>query len=92
MSWRLQRRQGLQPELALHVRRVVEQDTAVQGGGRARPGRLLDVVLQGAGDVQVHHQAHVLLVHPHAEGVGGADDAQLAGDEGVLDAALLRGP
>ena len=37
----------------------------------------------------MHHQAHVVLVDPHTEGIGGADHLQLASDEGVLDAAFL---
>ena len=56
----------------------------------SRPARacLLDVVFQGAGNVGVNDQPHVRLVDAHAEGVGGGDGAQVAGDEAVLDVFL----
>jgi len=83
--------QGLDAELALHVLLVVEQHAA--GGLTVAAGTagLLDIVLQRARRLGMDDNAHVLLVHAHAEGIGRADDLQLAGDEGLLDAPLLRG-
>lgn len=34
------------------------------------------------------HHTHIGFVHAHAEGIGGDDDAQIAGDEGLLDILL----
>ncbi|MNZ59018.1 hypothetical protein D3C78_770410 [compost metagenome] len=60
-------------ELGLDVLRVVEQHAACLLLVAAGAPGFLQVVLQRAGYVGVHHQAHVLLVHAHAEGVGGDD-------------------
>ncbi|MPN55448.1 hypothetical protein SDC9_203130 [bioreactor metagenome] len=35
-------------------------------------------------------QTHVGLVHAHAEGVGGGNDAQAAGEKGFLHRAFFR--
>ena len=36
------------------------------------------------------HHSHVILVHPHAERVGGTNDLEFTIEECVLDAFLLR--
>ena len=53
--------------------------------GPFQRARLLQVVLQGAGDIGVDDQAHVRLVDAHAEGVGGDDGLQVTADEALLD-------
>ena len=70
--------------LALDVVGDVEQHAA--GGGPVASGApgLLQVILERAGDVGVDDQPHVGLVDAHAEGVGRGDDAQRAGNEGLL--------
>ena len=73
----------------VHVERLV----AVLGqqqrqGGQAvasRTARLLVVGLQRRRHARVQDGAHVRLVHPHPEGVGGADQIQVAGQEAALD-------
>ena len=81
----------LHPELPLAILLRVEQHTL--GLPPVTPGAagLLQVVLQRARRVGVDDQPDVFLVNAHAEGVGGADDSGVAGEEFVLDALLLRG-
>lgn len=45
---------------------------------------LLVVLLDGGGQVEVNHGAHVGLVNAHTEGVGGHDDGRISGHPGVL--------
>ena len=78
-------------ELALHVLRRVEQHAASRLPVTSGPPSLLEVVLQRSGNVGVDNQPHVRLVDPHAEGVGGRDDPQLALDEALLHALLDLG-
>ena len=51
---------------------------------------LLQVVLQRRGRIGVDDEAHVGLVDAHAEGIGRADHAQLAGEEALLHRTLVR--
>ena len=52
------------------------------------PG-LLEVLLERAGDVDVHHQPDVGLIDAHAKGIRGHHDAQLAVHPGALPFRLL---
>ena len=81
-----------QDEVLVQVLVAVEH-VALGGGLRVAAGTagLLDVVFERVGDVVVHHQAHVLLVHAHAEGGRGDDGADFVEDEGVLVRDLLGG-
>ena len=76
---------GRHPELPFHVVLVVEQHAPGRFLVPSGAARLLQVVLQGAGNVGVDHEAHVGLVDAHAEGVGGDDGPQLTADEVRLD-------
>ena len=78
-----------QAELHVEVGLVVEQDAARRRLVTPGAAGLLEIVFQRAGGVEVDHQAHVGLVHPHAEGVGGRDHPQAAGQEGLLHRALV---
>ncbi len=80
--------QSRQPELGLYVLLVIEQDAFGVEAVAAGPSRLLYVVFQGSGDVQVDHQPHILFVDAHAEGVGGADDADTTLYEAILDVSF----
>ena len=83
---------GRHAELALHVVLRVEQDATRPLLVPSSAARLLEIVLQRAGDVGVDDQANVRLVDAHAEGVGGDDGPQVAADEALLDVLLrLRG-
>ena len=85
-------RAGRHAELALHVVLRVEQYAACPLLIPSSAARLLQVVLQGAGDIGVDDQAHVRLVDAHAEGVGGDDGLEVTTDEALLDVLLgLRG-
>ena len=75
-------------ELPLHVVRRVEQHAARRLPVPPGATRLLEIVLQRAGDVGVDHEAHVRLVDAHAEGVGRRDRAQGAADEALLHVLL----
>ena len=75
-------------ELALHVVGRVEQHAARRLAVASGAARLLEVVLQRAGNVGVDHEAHVRLVDAHAEGVGRGDRAQLSVDKSVLHVLL----
>ena len=52
---------------------------------------LLVVGFDGAGEGDVDDGADVGLVDAHAEGDGGDDDFELAGEEGALDAVAVAG-
>ena len=52
---------------------------------------LLHIILQRVGDVVMHYQAHIALVHSHAEGRGGYDDAHLVVHESLLVLYLFVG-
>lgn len=58
------------------------------------PWARLDVSVQALGRLPVHHQTHVRLVNPHAEGGGGAHHACLVAHELLLrqPALLSRHP
>ena len=77
-----------QGELGFHVLLVVQQHAACSGTVPPGASRLLEIVLEGAGDIGVHHEANIGLVDTHPEGVGRHDDAQRARDEVLLDLAL----
>ena len=72
---------------------VAVEDVAagMQMGVAAGASRLLYVVLQRIGDIVMDHQPHVALVHAHAEGRRGDDDAHLVVHEGLLVGDLLVG-
>ena len=74
-----------EPLLQGPVLRGVEEHTFGGVSIPARPSGLLIIGLQGAGEGEVEHEAHVGPVHPHPEGVGGHDQVQPAGHETVLD-------
>ena len=76
------------PELPLNVVQCVEQYAARRLLVSSGAARLLQVVLQGAGNVGVDHKTHVRLVYTHAEGVSGDDYSQLTTDEALLDVLL----
>ena len=75
-------------ELGFDVLLVVQQHAARRRAVPPGTPGLLQVVLQRAGDVGVHDEADVGLVHAHAEGVGRDDHAQRARDEVLLDLPL----
>ena len=77
-----------QAELPLHIVRGVEQHAAGPVSVPTGAPGLLQVVLQGAGNVGVNHQAHVRLVDAHAEGVGGDDHSRVAFNELLLHGLL----
>ena len=85
-------RAGRHAELALHVVLRVKQNAPRSLLVPSGAARLLEIVLQRAGDVGVDDQAHVRLVDAHPEGVGGDNGLQVAADETLLDVLLgLRG-
>ena len=63
----------------------VEQHAAGRLLVPSRSSRLLQVVLQGSGNVGVDHEAYVRFVDAHAEGIGGGDGTQVAADKAILD-------
>ena len=73
-----------QPELALYVVRRVQQHATGRLLVAAGTAGLLQVVLQGSGNVGVNHQAHVRLVNAHAKGVCRDDHPQFSVDEALL--------
>ena len=75
-------------ELGFDVLLVVQQHAARRRAVPPGTPGLLQVVLQRAGDVGVHDEAHVGLVHAHAEGIGRDHHAQRARDEVLLDLPL----
>ena len=82
------------PELAFHVFLRIEQHAARRLPVASGAARLLKIVLQRPGDVGVDDQSDIGLVDPHAEGVRGRNDTQLALDKATLYAlpALGRQP
>ena len=74
--------------LAFDVVGGVEQHATRRRPVAPGPAGFLQVVFQRTGDVGVDDQAHVGFVDAHAEGVGGGDDAQFAGDECFLRVLL----
>ena len=81
-----------QDEMLVQVVVAVEDVAAgMQMGVAAGASRLLYVVLQRIGDIVMDHQPHVALVHAHAEGRRGDDDAHLVVHEGLLVGDLLVG-
>ena len=76
-------------KLPLAILLVIEQHAL--GGPPVPSGApgLLEVILQRAGRVGMDDQPHVLFVDAHAEGVGGADDLDVASQEFVLDSLLF---
>ncbi len=72
---------------------VVIQDIALRlhGGVAPCPSCLLDIILQGAGDVIVDDQPNILFVHAHAEGRGRHDHPYLVADECLLVRDFLVG-
>ena len=82
-----------QAELPLDIVRRVEQHATRRLPVAPCAPRLLEIILQRAGNVGVDHQPDVRLVDPHAEGVGRRDRAQFAADEALLHVLLgLRRP
>ena len=74
-----------QDEVLVQIAVAVEDVAAgMQMGVAAGASRLLYVVLQRIGDVVMNHQPHVALVHTHAEGRRGYDDAYMVVHEGLL--------
>ena len=74
-----------QDEVLVQIAVAVEDVAAgMQMGVAAGAPRLLYVVLQRIGDVVMNHQPHVALVHTHAEGRRGDDDAYMVVHEGLL--------
>ena len=53
--------------------------------------RLLDVVFEGIGYVEMDDEPDVALVDPHTEGRSSDDDVELIADEGFLIFDLLLG-
>ena len=86
-----QTRAFAQAELGFDVMRGIQQHAARVVLVASSATGLLQVVFQGAGNVGVYDQAHVLLVHAHAEGVGGDDHLQPAAQKRVLDILFLMG-
>ena len=79
---------GRHAVLAFDVVGGVEQHATRRRPVAPGPTGFLQVVFQRTGNVGMDHQSHVGLVDTHAEGVGGGDDAQFAGDEGFLRVLL----
>ena len=75
---------GRHAKLALNVVLGVEQHAAGILTVASGAAGLLQVVLQGAGDVGVNDQPHVGFVDAHAEGVGGDDGPDVAPYEALL--------
>ena len=75
-------------ELSLHIVRRIEEHATRRVAITPGAARLLKIILQRTRYVGVDDQPHVRLVDPHAEGVGGCDRAQLAGNEAALDVLL----
>ena len=73
----------------VHVERLVPvlgQQQRTRRCAVASPSAgLLVVGLERGRHRGVHHRAHVRLVHTHPERVGGADDANVIGQEAALD-------
>ena len=90
MSCWVKFRHGTQLELGLDILLAVEEDALGILGIPPGPAGLLDVVFERTGDIRVDHQPDIVLVDPHAEGVGGADDLRLAADEIILDPPFFR--
>ena len=65
---------------------VVIQDIARSLDVRITPctPRLLHIVLQRIGNLIMHHQAHILLIHAHTKSGGGHDTSHLIIDKGIL--------
>lgn len=84
-------RVGQRPVLAqsLSIRRVVEHRRVAHPAVAAAPAGFLEVGFRAVGRAEVDDAAHVGFVDPHAEGIGGYDDAQLALDPGVLPAVFF---
>ena len=83
-----QARVGRHAVLTLDIVGGVEQHATRRRPVAPGPTGFLQVVFQRTGNVGMDHQSHVGLVDTHAEGVGGGDDAQFAGDEGFLRVLL----
>ena len=76
--------------LRFAVGEAVEQDGARRLAVASGAADLLVVGLDGAGKRDVDDGADVGLVDAHAEGDGGDDDLELAGEEVALDAVARR--
>ena len=81
---------GVEELVAAAVDPGVEEDGARRPAVAAGAADLLVVPLDAAGQAGVDHRAHVRLVHPHAEGDGGDDHLQAAGEEVGLHAVARR--
>ena len=79
---------GGHAELGLDVEFVEQQHAARRLAVAAGTPGFLQVVFQRTGDVGMHDQPDVGLVHAHAEGVGGGDDLEFSGQELLLDVLL----
>ena len=55
------------------------------------PAGFLHIVLQRIGNIVMHHQSHILLVHSHSESRRRHDDAHLVAHERILVGNLLVG-
>ncbi len=75
--------------LGAHIGGGKEQRAARRQTIAAGPADFLIVGLDAARKLGVGYEPDFRLVHPHAEGVGGHDDIQAAGQEIVLDPAAL---
>ena len=76
---------GQEELLGAHVGRGEQQRAARGKTVAARPPDLLIVGLDAAGQLGMHHEADVGLVHSHAEGVGRRDHIERPGEERVLN-------
>ena len=86
----VEHRLATQAKLALDILFVEDQDALCGIAVPAGPTGLLQIILQRGWNIGVDDEPHILLVDPHAEGVGRADDRGGAGDETVLDTFLQR--
>ena len=68
------------PQISQAIEHVGLRSSAIPPG----PANLLVVGLHGAGQIRMHHKAHVGLVDAHAKGDGGHHNHRLIRDEGVL--------
>ena len=76
--------------MPLGIRIRIEQHAFGFRAITACPARFLEVILQRARGVRMDDQPNIVLVDPHPEGIGGANDLGVPGQEVILDLLFLR--